>query len=621
MSGGSTPNANFRPPGDFIGFVIDLQVDPRNPNRVFANAYGGGNFLTEDGGATWQVASKGYTGAPLMGIAVDPRDVSRVYALDGDGIYRSDNSGLDWQGLNYAPVYFSPWTSAAVDPENPQNVLISDDNQGQLLLSRDAGRSWTRGFRNPKVGLGDGSMHAFRALAYAPSNPTTIYAGSSRENASVYGGNPGPSFGIWKSTDGGETWQESNDSHSATENIVRIAVHPRSENIAYAATAKSGVLKTGDGGKSWLPMKQGLPAAEVLSLALDPANPSVLYAGIYNGGMYKSVDGGATWQRGGVGIDPQGEICEIAVDPANSQIVYAADLRSGVYRSDDGGKLWIQINNGLTVRAVQAMALSSDSSTLYAATKGGGVFRLDLKPRGEGALTAVPAASFVKDGPVAPESIVTLYGQDLAAGLVQAGAGALPTSLGETRVSVTGSDGADSWAPLYFVSPGQINFLVPAAAKAGAAQLRVFLQNKVVARTTVQVQAVAPGIFTANSDGKGAPAALAARYGAGGAQTEVPVFHCGLAAGSCVPVAMDLGAESDQLILMLYGTGLRNGRSVTATIGGVDAPVLGFAAQSQYPGLDQVNVRVPRELKGRGDVDVVLQADGEAAKAVRIHIN
>jgi uncharacterized protein (TIGR03437 family) len=221
---------------------------------------------------------------------------------------------------------------------------------------------------------------------------------------------------------------------------------------------------------------------------------------------------------------------------------------------------------------------------------------------------------------VAPESIVTLYGQALAASLVQAGAGALPTTLGDTGVSVTDAAGFDIWAPLYFVSPGQIDFLVPSEANPGVAQVRVFLQNQVVARGTMPVQLVAPGLFTANSDGKGAPAALAARYSAAGQQTAVPVFQCGLAAGSCTPVALDVGTDNDQLILLLYGTGIRNARTVSATIGGVDAVVLGFAAQSQYPGLDQVNVLVPRELKGRGNVDVVLKADGTAANVVKVRV-
>jgi uncharacterized protein (TIGR03437 family) len=84
---------------------------------------------------------------------------------------------------------------------------------------------------------------------------------------------------------------------------------------------------------------------------------------------------------------------------------------------------------------------------------------------------------------------------------------------------------------------------------------------------------------------------------------------------------MDAGATNEQLILMLYGTGIRGYRALPdVTLGGVAATVLGAAAQSQYAGLDQVNVIVPRELKGRGDVDVVLKVDGKAANVVRVRI-
>ena len=398
-------------------------------------------------------------------------------------------------------------------------------------------------------------------------------------------------------------------------------VDPRSESVAYAATAHSGVLKTGDGGHSWQPMQQGLPSVEVTALAMDTNNPSVLYAGLFNHGLYRSVDGGATWQMSGAGLDPQTTIRDIAIDPANSQVVYAGSFSSGVFRSGDGGNLWVQINTGLRTRAVTGLAISPDSSELYAATEGEGVFRLDLKAGSGGALATLSAASFVAGGPVAPESIVSLYGSGLAADLVQAGPGVLPTTLGSTQVSVTDATGLSVWAPLYFVSPGQINLLVPGGAQAGMAQVRVFLQNSVVASGLVLVTPVAPGIFTANANGQGAPAALAARYSANGTQTAVPVFQCGTAAASCAPVAMDLGAVGDQLILMLYGTGIRGYHALPqVTIGGVAATVLGAAAQSQYPGLDQVNVVVPPALKGSGVVNLVLRVDGQAANTVSIRI-
>jgi len=614
--------SGYGPPGVRTGWPIDLQADPRDPNRLFLNAYGGGAFLTLDGGASWQVASDGYTGAQLRAVAVDPQDPSRIFAVGRSGPYRSDDLGAGWQGLGAGSTNCTEWAAVAVDPGNPDHVLISDDNnEGVILMSRDRGLSWTTVHVGPGGGSTNLASYVVRALTFAPSNPQTIYAGTSYDYASVYySGNPIPSSGVLKSTDGGQTWQWANDSHSATENVIRIVVDPRSESVAYAATAHSGVLKTGDGGKSWQPMSQGLPPAEVLALAMDPDDSSVLYAGLYNRGLYRSVDGGATWQMSGAGLDPQTTIRDIAIDPANSQVVYAGSFSSGVFRSSDGGNLWVQINTGLRTRAVTGLAISLDSSELYAATEGEGVFRLDLKADSGGPLSALSAAGFVPGGPMAPASIVSLYGSGLAAALVQAGPGALPTTLGSTQVSVTDATGLGVWAPLYFVSPGQINLVVPAGAQAGMAQVRVYLENSLVAIGPVLVTAVAPGIFTATANGQGVAAALAARYSASGSQTPVPVFQCA-APGSCAPVAMDLGAAGDQLILMLYGTGIRGYHSPPqVTIGGVQATVLGAAAQSQYPGLDQVNVVVPASLKGSGVVSLLLTVDGESANTVSIRI-
>jgi photosystem II stability/assembly factor-like uncharacterized protein len=81
-------------------------------------------------------------------------------------------------------------------------------------------------------------------------------------------------------------------------------------------------------------------------------------------------------------MDPQAAIRSIVIDPLDPQVIYAADLRTGVYRSSDGTKTWVKINEGLRTRAVRALAISSDGRTLYAATEGEGVFRLDLIPTG-----------------------------------------------------------------------------------------------------------------------------------------------------------------------------------------------------------------------------------------------
>jgi uncharacterized protein (TIGR03437 family) len=99
------------------------------------------------------------------------------------------------------------------------------------------------------------------------------------------------------------------------------------------------------------------------------------------------------------------------------------------------------------------------------------------------------------------------------------------------------------------------------------------------------------------------------------------VFNCSAGAGTCSTAPIDLGGPTDQVILLLFGTGIRGAKTVTATIGGQTATVLGFAAQSVFPGLDQVNVRIPRALIGKGEVNIVLTVDGYySTKPVTVNI-
>ena len=628
MPSGTPASPGFGPPGMQAGTPMDLQVDPRNPDRVFVNNYTGGNLLTEDGGRTWQIASQGYTGANLHDISVDPADPRRVYTSGSSGVFRSDDSGQTWIGLNYMPPNMRQWYqvwgpfgggyAVAADPRNPGRVLFADEMSGALLLSSSYGRDWRVVFRNQQVvPQVYGQRHGFKALAFAPSDPKVAYAGMCADRNRLVNFPDQTSFGVFKSLDGGETWREANDANTARQNINVLAVDPRNENTVYAGTFTGGLLRSADGGRTWQALNRGLARKDVRALAIDPGNPQVVYAGMEDGGVAKSTDAGLNWQTASTGMDPGAAVRDIVIDPTSPQELYAADLRTGVYRSEDGGKLWIQISRGLSMRAVKALAISSDGGTLYAATEGEGVFRLDIKPRAEGAVAAVSAASFAKDAALAPESIASLFGQGLAAVTQQATAVPLPALLAEVSVSITDSAGVDRWASLFYVSPGQINCQIPAGTAVGTATLRVLRQNRVVAGGQVQIESVAPALFTANADGKGAPAAVALRIAADGSQTQLPVFHC---AATCTPAPIDLGAESDQVILLLFGTGIRGGKSVSARIGGVEAPVLGAAAQGQFVGLDQVNVRLPRQLAGHGEVDLVLTVDGKAANMVKVRV-
>jgi uncharacterized protein (TIGR03437 family) len=221
-------------------------------------------------------------------------------------------------------------------------------------------------------------------------------------------------------------------------------------------------------------------------------------------------------------------------------------------------------------------------------------------------------------GTVAPDSWASVFGtnSDLAEKLLVASTTPLPTTLGSVKVDVTDSAGSTRAAQIYFVHPDQVNFIGPAATKTGVAIVKVTTYKNKTYSIPVDIQAAAPGIFTANSTGKDVPSALAVRI-AGGQQTTENIFTC---AATCTAPAIDLGPETDDVILLLYGTGIRKASTVTATIGGVKADVLGFAAQGQYDALDQVNVRIPRSLIGKGDVNIVLTVDGYKANVPTIKV-
>ncbi|MDH4135180.1 MAG: hypothetical protein OEW09_00465 [Anaerolineae bacterium] len=369
VSGGEN---GWGPPGVRAGFPIDFQVDPRDPDRIFANNYGGGNFLSADGGHTWAVASKGYTGAQVRDIAVDPTAAGRVFAAARSGLFLSTDGGDDWAGLSYPPAASLEWYVVAIDPTDSQHVLAANNWNGVILQSHDGGRAWRPVSQRP-----DESM-SWRAIAFAPSDPATVYAGTSAFFSAGTFDDWMPAGGIYVSHDGGASWTMANDVLSQEANVTSLAIDPHDPQVVYAATGNHGLLKTTDGGQSWTASNQGLPESRALSVVLHPADASIVYAGLGMAGLYRSEDGGATWQSSAAGLNPEASVSGIVFDPTATQVMYAADRFSGVYRSTDGGMSWMPINVGLRTRAVNALAISPDGQHLYAATEGEGVFRLDL---------------------------------------------------------------------------------------------------------------------------------------------------------------------------------------------------------------------------------------------------
>ena len=255
-----------------------------------------------------------------------------------------------------------------------------------------------------------------------------------------------------------------------------------------------------------------------------------------------------------------------------------------------------------------------------------GLVGQDLTPRGpieKYAMTWVNGASMLA-GSTAAGAILSLFGTSLADSTGTASTSSLPAKLGGATVQITDSTGVTQTCPLFYASPRQINLVLPDGVAAGPATLTIKRDSGSSAWAGIVIEAVAPGLFSMNASGKGVGAITGLRSDAAGQRSDVPIFQYDATAKQYVSTPIDLGAATDQIYLSLFGTGLRGLSSVAGisfTAGGVAVPVLGAAAQSQFPGLDQVNVGpLPRTLAGKGELSLVLKVDGRTANTVTVNI-
>jgi uncharacterized protein (TIGR03437 family) len=227
------------------------------------------------------------------------------------------------------------------------------------------------------------------------------------------------------------------------------------------------------------------------------------------------------------------------------------------------------------------------------------------------------AASFVA-GSLAPESIAALFGNGLTGSAQSACCLPLPTNLEGTTVSITDATGTTRQAPLYYVSPAQVNFEVPAGTASGKGSLAVQNSAGGLATLPITIANSAPGLFVVNSS-IGLPAAVAQTFGPGGAQSVQDVFETGPLTGALVAAPIDV--TEGQVYLLMFGTGVRGAKTVTATVGNESVPVPYAGAQGTYVGEDQINIGpLPTSLAGSGSVPITLTADGAKANTVNITI-
>ena len=233
-------------------------------------------------------------------------------------------------------------------------------------------------------------------------------------------------------------------------------------------------------------------------------------------------------------------------------------------------------------------------------------------------ITVTSAAGSSTD--LAASELATAIGSNLAAQTAKADSVPWPTSLGGVTVQVTDSGSATRTAGLLFVSPGQINFQIPAGTALGTAT--VVVNNGGTTFTAhVQIRPTSAALFTVNDLGVAAATAvrivISTRI-----QSPVPVFQCVDTPGSCRLVPIDPGLDAP-VYLSFYGTGLQGRSSLDAVqvkMGNQTVTPTYVGPQGQFPGLDQVNVPLVLGLRGAGEVNVTVTVDGVTSNAVKIAV-
>jgi len=290
-----------------------------------------------------------------------------VFANDVQSQKNSFDPAL-YEGMEYRLLgpFRGGRSCTAVGVRNEPNLYYFGSVGGGVWRTKDGGNT----YENISDGYFGGSIGA---VAVSESDPNVIYVGQGEKTVR---GNVSSGFGVWKSTDAGETWKHIG--LTDTRHIGRIRIHPKNSDIVYVAamgdlwksSEQRGVFKSIDGGATWNKILYANEDAGAVDLILDPNDASVLYASTWNvrrtpysfssGGpgseLWKSVDSGENWVKltdaENLPPAPRG-IIGIAVSPVNSNRLYALIEAEdgGVYRSDDAGDTWEKVSRNRALRS------------------------------------------------------------------------------------------------------------------------------------------------------------------------------------------------------------------------------------------------------------------------------
>ncbi|MCW4041915.1 MAG: hypothetical protein NWE83_14335, partial [Candidatus Bathyarchaeota archaeon] len=364
--------------------ITSITFDQLNPIEIYAGVVGrsAGIYFSNDKGITWDNLNEKFLFSTIHSqnqIAVNPLNDEEVYAAPwGAGLFKTADNGDTWIELENIPSLSI--ASIVIHPNKPNIIYAAGRAKPVLYKSNNGGDTWVEFFD-----AGASYARLFKTVL-DPSNPDTIYVSAFRHNA-VYGS-------LFKIVNG----IPADITNTIPRAIIDIAVDPTNSDTIYVSLHGESVYKTINGGISWQNL-DSMPIVGTFDIEIDPRNADTLYAAAIMGrrcpeellppslfpsvapeeigehGVYKSEDGGLTWVNINQGVI-KAPCRALALHPTNPDVIYAAGA-GGVYLTIDGGESWSLQNIGLDFQSVGAISLGANK--IYAGSRGGGVYRSDIK--------------------------------------------------------------------------------------------------------------------------------------------------------------------------------------------------------------------------------------------------
>jgi photosystem II stability/assembly factor-like uncharacterized protein len=361
------------------GRVVAVAGDPVDPATFYFGACAGGVWKTTDGGAYWENVSDGFFKTAAVGaLAVAPSDPNVVYAgmgetcirgnvSHGDGVYRSTDAGASWKPLGLSSTRHI--AKVRVHPQNPDLVYVAalghawgNNQERGVYRSSNGGRSWERVlYRNERAGAID--------LSLDPRNARILYASFWEAQRTPYSlSSGGPGSGIFKSTDGGDSWAELTNNPGLPEGVkgkIGVTVSPAKTNRVWAIVeaADGALFCSDDGGASWeRRSEQGdlrRRAWYYCHVIPDPLDPETVW--VLNVRCWKSIDGGRTFSAVPT---PHADNHDLWIDPQYPRRMIEGN-DGGACVSFNNGETWSSIYNQPTAQFYHVTTDKQDPYRVY----------------------------------------------------------------------------------------------------------------------------------------------------------------------------------------------------------------------------------------------------------------